>query len=60
MTIEREAIAGVVLAGGLSRRMGGPDKSLMDLGGTSLVERAAAHLGKQVGPVGINFPRNYG
>ena len=31
---------GVILAGGLARRMGGGDKALIPLAGTTLIERA--------------------
>lgn len=41
-------IAGVVLAGGLSRRMGGGDKALLELGGVPLVAHVLARLAPQV------------
>lgn len=49
-----ESIAGVLLAGGLSRRMGGGDKSLRTLGGRSILERIVATARPQVGPLVLN------
>ncbi|WP_114859185.1 molybdenum cofactor guanylyltransferase MobA [Azospirillum brasilense] len=49
-----EGIAGVLLAGGLSRRMGGGDKSLRTLGGRSILERIVATVRPQVGPLVLN------
>lgn len=46
-------LAGVVLAGGRSSRMEGPDKALLMLGGQTLVERAHARLARQVAPVAV-------
>ena len=46
--IAREAIAGVILAGGLSRRMGGTDKGLVVLDGVALVAHARNRLAPQV------------
>ena len=52
MGFEKDEVAGVLLAGGLSRRMGGGDKCLRDLGGrpilTRIVERAAPQVGALV------------
>lgn len=45
---------GIVLAGGLSTRMGGQDKCLLDLGGKTLLQRAADKLAAQVNWVAIN------
>jgi len=45
---------GVILAGGLSRRMGGGDKALSLLNGTSLMARVVARIGPQVGALAIN------
>ncbi len=49
-----DGIAGVLLAGGLSRRMGGGDKSLRTLGGRSILERIVATVRPQVGPLELN------
>lgn len=48
------AVAGVLLAGGLSRRMGGGDKTLRTLGGRTILERVAATARAQVGPLVLN------
>jgi len=45
---------GCVLAGGLSRRMGGGDKSLRELGGRPMLGRVIDRLRPQVGAVVIN------
>ncbi len=47
-------IAGVILAGGLSRRMGGGDKSLLDLGGQSILSHVVARLKGQVSEMVLN------
>jgi molybdopterin-guanine dinucleotide biosynthesis protein A len=47
-------VAGVLLAGGLSRRMGGSDKPLLALGGQTLIERAIERLAPQVSSLIIN------
>lgn len=47
-------VAGIVLAGGLSRRMGGVDKSLLAIDGETLVERVVARLRPQLGAIAIN------
>jgi molybdenum cofactor guanylyltransferase len=48
------AIAGIVLAGGRSSRMGGPDKASLDLGGKQLALHALERLSKQVRTVVLN------
>ncbi len=48
------AIAGVVLAGGLSRRMGGGDKGLKPLGGQPMIGRVIGRIRPQVGALAIN------
>ncbi|MDQ8698766.1 molybdenum cofactor guanylyltransferase MobA [Hyphomicrobium sp. LHD-15] len=47
-------VAGVLLAGGLSRRMGGGDKALLPLGGQTLIAQAAKRLAPQVSSLVIN------
>ncbi|AWU93196.1 molybdenum cofactor guanylyltransferase MobA [Azospirillum ramasamyi] len=47
-------IGGVLLAGGLSRRMGGGDKCLRPLGGRTILERIVATVRPQVGPLVLN------
>jgi len=51
-------IAGVILAGGLGRRMGGADKGLVDYRGRPLVAHAAERLAPQVNELFINANRN--
>ena len=50
----KEQIAGLVLAGGLSRRMGGGNKALRDLGGRPMIAHVIARLAPQVGHLAIN------
>ena len=50
-------ILGVVLAGGLARRLGGTDKALVRLGGTTLLARAEARLAPQC-PAGLVVSAN--
>jgi molybdenum cofactor guanylyltransferase len=47
-------VVGLLLAGGLSRRMGGGDKALRLLAGVSLLDRVIARLRPQVGALVIN------
>ncbi|MBP2227095.1 molybdopterin-guanine dinucleotide biosynthesis protein A [Azospirillum agricola] len=49
-----EPVAGVLLAGGLSRRMGGGDKNLRLLGGRTILERILDAARPQVGPLVLN------
>jgi molybdopterin-guanine dinucleotide biosynthesis protein A len=51
-------ITGVVLAGGLGRRMGGIDKGLQELNGRPLVQWVLERLAPQVGTVLINANQN--
>ncbi|HML13375.1 MAG TPA: molybdenum cofactor guanylyltransferase MobA [Xanthobacteraceae bacterium] len=53
MTTEPQTY-GLVLAGGLARRMGGGDKGLIRIGGATILERALARLGPQCAGVVIN------
>lgn len=47
-------VAGIVLAGGLSRRMGGGDKSLRPVAGTAMLNRVINRLLPQVTAVALN------
>lgn len=47
-------VTGVVLAGGLSRRMGGGDKGLADLAGRSMIAHVIARLRPQVDAMVLN------
>ncbi len=49
-----EEVAGVLLAGGLSRRMGGGDKCLRPLGGRPILQRIVDRVRSQVGPLVLN------
>ena len=61
MSIEtpgRENITGVVLAGGMARRMGGQDKGLVPFAGHPLVQWVIDALSPQVSTLVINANRN--
>ncbi len=47
-------VAGVLLAGGLSRRMGGGDKCLRDLGGRPILAQVIERAAPQVGALVLN------
>ena len=51
-------VTGIVLAGGMGRRMGGVDKGLVELGGRPMVAHVLARLAPQVGSVLINANQN--
>lgn len=53
-THQQEVIVGVLLSGGQSRRMGGGDKALRDLGGRPMLAHVIERLRPQVGPMVIN------
>ncbi|AZO30463.1 MULTISPECIES: molybdenum cofactor guanylyltransferase MobA [unclassified Mesorhizobium] len=48
------SVAGIILAGGQSRRMGGGDKPLLSLGKARLIDHVAARLEPQVGTLALN------
>lgn len=47
-------IAGLILAGGRSSRMGGQDKALLPLAGRPLLDHVLARLRPQVGPLALS------
>ena len=51
-------VAGVVLCGGRSSRMGGGDKTLSVIGGRTILARALACLGSGCDPIAINANGN--
>jgi molybdopterin-guanine dinucleotide biosynthesis protein A len=54
----RQAVTGLVLAGGLGRRMGGEDKGFVALAGRPMIEHVLGALRPQVGPLLINANRS--
>lgn len=48
------SVVGVLLAGGLSRRMGGGDKNLLNLGGSSILARSIERISPQVSHLILN------
>ena len=48
-------IPGIILAGGLSRRMGGGDKGLLKLGEKSIIQRVIDKISPQVSSLAINI-----
>ena len=56
--LPRDDVTGIVLAGGMGRRMGGVDKGLVLLDGRPMVEHVLARLTPQVGNVIINANQN--
>lgn len=53
-----EKVAGLILAGGLGRRMGGADKGLVALDGRAMVAHVLARFAPQVSELLINANRN--
>ncbi len=54
MNIPPPATLGLVLAGGLARRMGGGDKARIEIGGVSILDRVLARLSGQCVDIIIN------
>ena len=54
----RDAVTGVILAGGEARRMGGRDKGLIEIAGRPMVEYVIEALSPQVGALLINANRS--
>jgi molybdopterin-guanine dinucleotide biosynthesis protein A len=49
-----ENVAGIILAGGLSRRMGGGDKGLLELAGRPVLAHVVSRLAPQVASLALN------
>jgi molybdopterin-guanine dinucleotide biosynthesis protein A len=58
MTAARAEVTGIVLAGGMGRRMGGVDKGLVELDGQPMVAHVLARLRPQVGAILVNANQN--
>jgi molybdenum cofactor guanylyltransferase len=54
MTTERPATLGVILAGGLARRMGGGDKPMREIGGRTILDRVLTRLAPQCDGLVLN------
>lgn len=54
MTLQQTQIVGCILAGGLSRRMGGGDKPLKRLGSRTMLQTVIDRLARQTGHMLIN------
>jgi molybdopterin-guanine dinucleotide biosynthesis protein A len=54
MTTENLPTLGLVLAGGLARRMGGGDKPLKQIGGATILDRVLSRLRPQCGAIILN------
>jgi molybdenum cofactor guanylyltransferase len=54
MTNNAPPTYGLVLAGGLARRMGGGDKALLEIGGVTILDRVLATLSAQTVGIAIN------
>ena len=55
MTGQKTPVLGLILAGGLGRRMGGTSKPMLDLGGVRLIERVIRAAQAQCEAVAINL-----
>lgn len=56
--IAKQDITGLLLAGGMGRRMGGSDKGLLQLAGLPMAAHVLARLSPQVGSLMINANRS--
>lgn len=58
MTSDVPPTLGLILAGGLARRMGGGDKALIDIGGSTILDRVLSRLQPQCHAVILNANRD--
>ena len=56
--LNRQSITGLILAGGMGRRMGGADKGLVEFAGRPMVAHVIERLAPQVDQILINANRN--
>ncbi len=54
MTTDTPPTLGLILAGGLARRMGGGDKTLAEIGGVPILKRTLSRFGPQCSDVVLN------
>lgn len=54
MTQATQSVAGIILAGGLARRMGGGDKGLVSLGGKTLLQHTIDRARPQLASLALN------
>lgn len=54
LSVDNIGIVGCILAGGLSTRMQGPEKTLMPLGGSAMILRVSNRLAHQVNRIVLN------
>lgn len=59
MGLAIDAITGVILAGGMARRMGGQEKGLLQYQGKSLISHVITRLGPQLATLLINANRHH-
>ena len=55
MTLDKASVLGLILAGGLGRRMGGSSKAMLDLDGVRLIDRVIGAAQAQCQAVAINL-----
>src|SRR5688572_32981142 len=55
---DSQSVVGIILAGGLAKRMGGGDKCLLPLAGKTLLQRTVERAQPQVGSLLLNANGN--
>jgi len=57
-SLDKSKVTAILLAGGQSRRMGGGDKCLLNLGGKTVLQRVIDRIGPQVAQLALNANGN--